>query len=119
MIRILSCDDHPLFGREWLPSDHSTGHDPGRGSLERARCDSAGSSAPPVHHLHDLQMPEMNGLDAMITIRREFPEARTIILTTFGGDVKDAMKLGARAFSAKASLNEDEALTGSSRCRFG
>jgi YesN/AraC family two-component response regulator len=35
----------------------------------------------------DLQMPEMNGLDAMIAIRKEFPEAKIIILTTFANDV--------------------------------
>ena len=38
--------------------------------------------------LMDLQMPEMNGLDAMIAIRGEFPEARIIVLTTYTGDVQ-------------------------------
>ncbi len=51
----------------------------------------------PLHQpdvtLMDLQMPGMNGLDAMVAIRPEFPEARIIILTTFAGDVQGAMKL--------------------------
>jgi DNA-binding NarL/FixJ family response regulator len=48
--------------------------------------------------LMDLKMPEMNGLDAMIAIRNEFPHAKIIILTTFESDVQDAMKVGARAY---------------------
>ena len=36
----------------------------------------------------DLQMPEMNGIDAMTAIRGEFPEARIIVLTTYTGDVQ-------------------------------
>ncbi len=36
----------------------------------------------------DLQMPEMNGFDAIIAIRNEFPEARIIVLTTYAGDVQ-------------------------------
>ena len=38
----------------------------------------------------DLQMPEMEGIDAMIAIRGEFPEARIIVLTTYTGDVGHA-----------------------------
>ena len=53
--------------------------------------------------LMDLQMPEMNGLDAMIAIRGEFPEARIIVLTTYIGDVQvlRALKAGARGLLAK------------------
>jgi len=51
----------------------------------------------------DLQMPEMSGLDAIIAIRGEFPEARIIVLTTYGGDVQAlrALKAGARAYLLK------------------
>ena len=54
----------------------------------------------------DLQMPEMNGLDAMIVIRDEFPEARIIVLTTYIGDVQvlRALKAGARAYLIKNFL---------------
>jgi YesN/AraC family two-component response regulator len=44
--------------------------------------------------LMDLQMPEMNGLDAMVAIRQEFPDANIIILTTYENDVQNAMNLG-------------------------
>jgi two-component system NarL family response regulator len=46
----------------------------------------------------DLRMPETNGLEAMVAIRKEFPEAMIIILTTYESDVQDGMKLGARAY---------------------
>jgi DNA-binding NarL/FixJ family response regulator len=51
----------------------------------------------------DLQMPEMNGLDAMIAIRAEFPDARMIMLTTYMGDVQvlRALKAGARAAAVR------------------
>jgi DNA-binding NarL/FixJ family response regulator len=51
----------------------------------------------------DLQMPEMNGIDAMSAIRGEFPEARIIVLTTYTGDVQvlRALKAGARAYLLK------------------
>src|SRR4029077_11902671 len=57
----------------------------------------------------DLQMPEMNGLDAMIAIRDEFPEARIIVLTTYTGDVQvlRAMKVGARAYLLKNLLDKE------------
>ena len=59
--------------------------------------------------LMDLQMPEMNGLDAMIAIRGEFPEARIIVLTTYAGDVQvlRALKAGARAYLLKNSLHKE------------
>jgi DNA-binding NarL/FixJ family response regulator len=57
----------------------------------------------------DLQMPDMNGVDAMIAIRGEFPEARIIILTTYAGDVQvlRAMKTGARAYLLKSLLDKE------------
>ena len=57
--------------------------------------------------LMDLQMREMNGLEAMLAIRAEFPEARIIVLTTFPGDVQGAIKLGARAYLVKAELGKE------------
>jgi DNA-binding NarL/FixJ family response regulator len=59
--------------------------------------------------LMDLQMPEMNGLDAMIAIRGEFPEARIIVLTTYVGDVQvlRALKVGARGYLLKNSLHKE------------
>jgi DNA-binding NarL/FixJ family response regulator len=57
----------------------------------------------------DLQMPEMSGLDAIITIRGEFPEAKIIVLTTYSGDVQvlRALKAGAQAYLLKNILHRD------------
>jgi len=66
-----------------------------------------------AHHpditLMDLQMPDMNGLDAMIGIRNEFPEARIIVLTTYTGEVQilRAMEAGARAYLIKILLDKE------------
>src|SRR6266852_8194994 len=99
-IRILAIDDHPLF-RSGIAALLATQPDMslvaeasnGREPIERFRAHC------PDITLMDLQMPEMNGLDAMIAIRDEFPEARIIVLTTYAGDaqVLRALKAGARA----------------------
>jgi len=59
--------------------------------------------------LMDLQMPEMNGIDAMSAIRGEFPDARIIVLTTYAGDVQvmRALKAGARAYLLKGLLRKE------------
>jgi len=59
--------------------------------------------------LMDLQMPDMNGLDALSTICEEFPDARIIVLTTYVGDVQilHAMKVGARAYLLKNLLDKE------------
>jgi DNA-binding NarL/FixJ family response regulator len=59
--------------------------------------------------LMDLQMPDMNGIDAMIAIRNDFPDARFIVLTTYAGDVQisRALKAGARAYLLKSLLRRE------------
>src|ERR1700758_2861819 len=59
--------------------------------------------------LMDLQMPEMNGLDALMAIRDEAPEARIIVLTTYTGDaqVLRAIKAGARGYLLKSALHKE------------
>jgi len=59
--------------------------------------------------LMDLQMPEMNGFDAIIAIRDEFPEARIVVLTTYAGDVQAvrAMKAGAQGYLLKNLLHKE------------
>jgi len=59
--------------------------------------------------LMDLQMPEMNGADAIIAIRNEFPEARIIVLTTYTGDAQilRALQAGARAYLLKNLLHKE------------
>src|SRR5579872_3115381 len=57
--------------------------------------------------LMDLQMPDMGGIEAIIAIRGEFPNARIIVLTTYRGDVQvlRALKAGARAYLLKGRVN--------------
>ena len=59
--------------------------------------------------LMDLQMPEMNGLDAIIAIRAESPDARIIVLTTYAGDVQAlrALQAGARAYLLKSQVHKE------------
>jgi DNA-binding NarL/FixJ family response regulator len=59
--------------------------------------------------LMDLQLPDMSGIETMIAIRQEFPEARIIVLTTYAGDaqVVRALKAGARGYLLKAEVNDE------------
>ena len=109
-IRVLSVDDHELL-REGIAALVSSQPDMqlvaeagnGREAIEQFR----------QHHpdvtLMDLQMPEMNGIDAMLTLRAEFPDARIIVLTTYTGDVQvlRALKAGARAYLLKGLLRKE------------
>ena len=109
-IRILVVDDHPIVraGIEAL----MTGHPDmiivaqaanGREAIQHFR----------THHpdvtLMDIQMPEMGGLDALIAIRNESPDARIIMLTTYAGDaqVMRAIKAGACGYLLKSALHRE------------
>ena len=107
---MLSVDDHPLL-REGVAALIGNQTDMklvaeacnGREALELFR------EHRPDITLMDLQMPEMTGIDAMSSIRSEFPEARIIVLTTHAGDVQvsRALKAGARAYLVKGSLRKE------------
>jgi DNA-binding NarL/FixJ family response regulator len=109
-IRILVVDDHPVV-RRGIAALIATESDmslvgeaaTGREALQRFRAHQ------PDITLMDLQMPEMSGLDAIIAIRAEFPEARIIVLTTYLGDVQvlRAIKAGARGYLLKNSLYKE------------
>ena len=108
--RIMAVDDHAIFrqGIVGLLADQP--------DMELVAEASNGVEAirqfrthKPDITLMDLQMPEMSGLDAVIAIRGEFPEARIIVLTTYTGDaqVLRALKAGARAYLLKNTLHKD------------
>jgi DNA-binding NarL/FixJ family response regulator len=109
-IRILAVDDHALL-REGIAALVNSQPDMtliaeaanGREAVEQFR-----KHRPDVT-LMDLQMPEMNGLDAMIAIRGEFPLARIVVLTTYKGDVEvlRALKAGARGYLLKNLLRRE------------
>jgi DNA-binding NarL/FixJ family response regulator len=108
-IRILAVDDHPLF-RGGIAALLATQTDMslvaeasnGLEAVQRFR------EHRPDITLMDLQMPGMNGLDALAAIRGEFPEAKIIVLTTYTKDVQvlRAMKAGARAYLLKTLLDK-------------
>ncbi|MGA7856723.1 MAG: response regulator transcription factor [Terracidiphilus sp.] len=109
-IRILAVDDHPLVrgGISGLVTGQADMKMIGEASNGREAIQQFREHRPDVT-LMDLQMPEMNGLDAIIAIRGEFPEARIIVLTTYTGDVQvlRAIKAGARAYLLKNALHKE------------
>jgi DNA-binding NarL/FixJ family response regulator len=109
-IRILAVDDHPVVrqGIAGLVAVHSDMSVVAEASNGREAIQQFRAYNPDVT-LMDLQMPEMGGLDAMIAIRGEFPEARIIVLTTYTGDAQilRALKAGARAYLLKNSLHKE------------
>ena len=110
MIRILAVDDHPLF-RNGIAALLAT--QPDMSLVAQASNGTEGVREFRAHRpditLMDLQMPEMNGLDAMMAIRSEFPDAKIIVLTTYAGDVQvlRALKTGARAYLLKNLLDKE------------
>jgi DNA-binding NarL/FixJ family response regulator len=109
-IRILAVDDHPIVrqgiaGLVGIQSDMVLVGEAsnGRDAIQQFR----------THHpditLMDLQMPEMNGIDSLIAIRNEFPDAKVIVLTTYAGDTQilRALKAGAQAYLLKNTLHRE------------
>ena len=109
-IRILMVDDHPVVrqgiaGLVGIQTDMTLVGEAsnGRDAVHQFRV------LHPDVTLMDLQMPEMNGIDALIAIRNEFPGAKLIVLTTYTGDVQilRALKAGAHAYLLKNTLHKE------------
>lgn len=110
LIRILTVDDHPLL-RKGIAALVNAEPDlklVAEASNGKEAIDAFRSHQPDVT-LMDLQMPEVDGLEAIESIRREFPEARIIVLTTYSGDqqVLRALKGGARAYILKGLVHKE------------
>jgi len=109
-IRILAVDDHPLL-REGIAALVNAERDMklvaeasnGQEAVERFRLHR------PDVTLMDLQMPGFNGIESIIKIQSEFPNARIIVLTTYTGDVQvlRALKAGARAYILKGNVHRE------------
>lgn len=109
-IRILVVDDHPvvrqgvavLVGSQFdmtVAAEASNG----REAIQQFRAHR------PDVTVMDLQMPEMNGIDAVVAIRAEFPDAKIIVLTTYAGDVQifRALKAGAHGYLLKNTFHKE------------
>jgi len=109
-IQVLSVDDHPLLSEGiaaliknqpdmQLVAQATTGRD----ALEKFRAHR------PDVTLMDLRLPDMSGIDTMMAIRAEFPEARIIMLTTFEGDmeIQRALAAGAQGYVLKSMPPKD------------
>jgi len=109
-ISVLVVDDHPLL-REGIAAVID-----GEMDITLSAEASNGREAIELFRLHrpdvtlmDLQMPGMNGIDTIVAIRNEFPSARFVVLTTYGGDVQAlrALKAGATGYLLKSMLRKD------------
>ena len=109
-IKILTVDDHPILreGIAAIIGNHSDMVLVGEASNGREAIECFRRCHPDVT-LMDLAMPEMNGIDATAAIRKEFPNARIIVLTTYKGDVQAAQALdaGACGYLLKSALRKD------------
>jgi DNA-binding NarL/FixJ family response regulator len=109
-IQVLTVDDHPLLrkGIVGLVNAESDMKVVAEASTGVEATKQFKQHRPDIT-LMDLQLPDMSGIEAMVAIRQEFPEARIIVLTTYAGDVQvvRALKAGARGFLLKADVSEE------------
>jgi DNA-binding NarL/FixJ family response regulator len=109
-IRILAVDDHALVrkGIRLLISAESDMQLVAEASTGREAVQEFRTHRPDIT-IMDLQMPDMSGVEAIIAIRGEFPNARVIVLTTYVGDVQvtRALNAGARGYLLKSDISAD------------
>ncbi|MCU6497394.1 response regulator transcription factor [Rugamonas sp. A1-17] len=109
-ITVLSVDDHPML-REGIASVIAAEEDmrlvaEACNGLQAIECYRR---LRPDVTLMDIQMPDMNGIDATIAIRAEFPGARIVVLTTYEGDAlaRRAIAAGAAGYLLKSMLRKE------------
>jgi DNA-binding NarL/FixJ family response regulator len=104
-IRVLSVDDHPLL-REGIAAVINNQPDMSLVALATTGIEAVQRFREhrPDVTLMDLRLPDVSGIDAMMAIRAEFPDARVMILTSFDGDVEidRALRAGARGYVLKS-----------------
>jgi DNA-binding NarL/FixJ family response regulator len=109
-IRVLTVDDHPLL-RAGISASVNT--QMGMTVVAEAADGEEALTAYRTHRpdvtLMDLRLPKQNGIDAIAAIKREYPSARIIVLTTYGGDVQAlrAFKAGASGYLLKSMLRTE------------
>lgn len=110
LIRILTVDDHPILrkGIAALVNGEPDMKLVAESSNGNAAVEAFRSHRPDVT-IMDLQMPGMDGVDAIHAIRAEAPDARIIVLTTYGGDTRvlRALRAGARGYILKGNVHEE------------
>jgi DNA-binding NarL/FixJ family response regulator len=109
-IRVLTVDDHPVF-REGIAAILHGEQDivlAGEATNGNEAVDCFRAIRPDVT-LMDLQMPGINGIEAITKIRREFPDARIVVLTTYQGDIQAlrALRAGAAGYLLKSMLRKE------------
>ncbi|HLN03676.1 MAG TPA: response regulator transcription factor [Bryobacteraceae bacterium] len=109
-IRVLTVDDHALLrnGIRRLIGAESDMQLVAEASTGREAVEAFRAHRPDVT-LMDLQMPDINGIEAIIAICSEFPGARIIVLSTYSGDVQvvRAIEAGARGYLLKTNVNKE------------
>jgi DNA-binding NarL/FixJ family response regulator len=106
-IKILTVDDHPIL-REGIASIIAPESDMlvvGEAATGREAIEMFHNKRPDIT-LMDLRMPDLNGIDAILAIRQQYPQAGIIVLTTYEGDVlaRRALKAGATGYVLKETI---------------
>ncbi len=109
-VRVIIADDHPIVreGLQAVISDQPDMVVVGQASTGAEAVVLALTHRPDVV-LMDLRMPEMNGVDAIVAIRAQWPDAHVIVLTTYDGDedIYRALQAGARGYLLKDTPRAD------------